>query len=145
MINTGKCFWLKQKLLKHWSSTQHWDIIKTIISSQPYSEWAVHCQCVTPHVYLNSVPWHTSKHPQKLGVCMQTHTRALPEAILPAHFHPTAIGIFWKSKPIDNLLQSYKKSIANFFALITIWTFNIRPVATKCVPQAKIPIGPHEY
>jgi len=59
-----------------------------------------------------------------------------PKAILSAQFHPTDIGIFRKSKPIDNLLQNYKKSIANFFALITTWTFNMHPVATMCVPQA---------
>lgn len=57
-------------------------------------------------------------------------------AILPAQSHPTAIGIFRKSKPIDNLLQNYKRSISNFFALITTWTFNMCPAATMCVPQA---------
>lgn len=69
----------------------------------------------------------------------------LPKAILPARFHPTDIGIFRKSKPIDNLLQNYKKSIPNFSALITTWAFNIYPVATVCVPQSHIPTGPHEY
>lgn len=59
-----------------------------------------------------------------------------PAVILRAQFYPTNIGIFQKSKPIDNLLQNCKRSIANFFALITTWTFNMRPVATTCVPQA---------
>lgn len=69
-------------------------------------------------------------------MCTHSHTYKLPTAILTAQFHPTDIGIFRKSKPIDNLLQNYKRSIANFFALITTWTFNMRPVATMCVPQA---------
>lgn len=76
---------------------------------------------------------------------MHTQTNTYPTAISLAQFHPADIGIFRKSKPIDNLLQNYKRSIANFFALITTWTFNMHPVATMCVPQAWIPIGPHEY
>lgn len=70
----------------------------------------------------------------RMWPCILTHTH--PTATLPAQFHPTDIGIFRKSKPIDNLLQNYKRSIANFFALITTWTFNMRPVATMCVPPA---------
>lgn len=69
-------------------------------------------------------------------MCMHTQTYTYPSAILLAQFHPTDIGIFRKSKPIDNLLQNYKRSIANFFALITTWTFNMCPVATMCAPQA---------
>lgn len=86
-------------------------------------------------------PWTHKQACVKQCVCMQTYASTVPEAILLAHFHPTDIGIFRKSKPIDKLLQRYKKSIANFFALITTWTFNMHPVATVCVPQAWLPIG----
>lgn len=93
------------------------------------------------HVYLQSalcanwdVTLHTHAHTNVEAECMYSHTHAYictqPSAILPAQFHPTDIGIFRKSKPIDNLLQNYKRSIANFFALITTWTFNMHPVAT---------------
>lgn len=92
---------------------------------------------VTPHTRIQT-------HTERIAFLhSNTHTHSPKQYY--QHFHLANIGIFQKSKPIDNLLQNYKKSIPNFFALISNWAFNMHPVATVRIPQSHISIGPHEY
>lgn len=86
---------------------------------------------------------HLQIHTGAVQACAHTHT--YPTAINPTQFHPTDIGILRKSKPIDNPLENYKRSIANFLELITPRTFNIHSAAGMCAPPAEIPIGSTKY
>lgn len=96
----------------------------------------------------SSADQNVTLHLQESARTLRVHARAAthsPQQLYCRRAIQLILEFSEKSKPIDNLLQNHKGSIANFCALITTWTFNMCPVATMCVPQARIPADPHEY